>query len=285
MEILQFLILPFIASLILTGIHAYLGVHVVERGVIFVDLALAQIAALGATIAILRGMDPHGSGAYWFSLGFTFLGAAIFALVRSRQKKIPLEAIIGISYAIASAGAILAMSKATSETEHLKDMLVGNILAVSKGEVIRTAALYATIGLFHFIFRKKFLLISTNPDEAERQGLNIKLWDFLFYASFGFVVTSSVAIAGVLLVFCYLVVSSMDAMLYADRIGTRLAIGWTMGTLVSALGCYCSVFFDTPTGATIVCTFGAVLVLMAVVKALFFKVRQEQPQPAEVVTR
>src|SRR5437773_11633647 len=181
MEILQFLILPFVASLILTGIHAYLGVHVVERGVIFVDLALAQIAALGATIAILFGMDPHGSAAYWFSLGFTFLGAAIFALVRSRHKRIPLEAIIGITYAVASAGAILAMSKATGETEHLKDMLVGNILAVSKGEVIRTAALYATIGLFHFIFRKKFLLISTNPDEAERQGLNIKLWDFLFY--------------------------------------------------------------------------------------------------------
>src|SRR5207253_9071108 len=120
-------------------------------------------------LAILFGMDPHGSAAYWFSLGFTFLGAAIFALVRSRHKRIPLEAFIGISYAIASAGAILAMSKATSETEHLKDMLVGNILAVSKGEVIKTAVLYATIGLFHFIFRKKFLLISTNPDEAERQ--------------------------------------------------------------------------------------------------------------------
>ncbi|MBI2678574.1 MAG: metal ABC transporter permease [Candidatus Koribacter versatilis] len=262
MEIVQFLLLPFLASLILTGIHAYLGVHVVERGVIFVDLALAQIAALGATIAILMGIDPHGGGAYWISLAFTFLGALVFSFVRSKRRRIPLEAFIGISYAIASAGAILAMSKATSETEHLKDMLVGNILAVSKEEVLRTAALYATIGLFHFIFRKKFLLISTNPDEAERQGLNIKLWDFLFYASFGFVVTSSVAIAGVLLVFCYLVVPSVGAMIYADRIGTRLAIGWTMGTLVSALGCWLSVYADLPTGATIVCTFGAVLFVM-----------------------
>jgi zinc/manganese transport system permease protein len=262
MEILQFLLLPFLASLILTGIHAYLGVHVVERGVIFVDLALAQIAALGATIAILAGIDPHGSGAYWISLAFTFLGALIFSLVRSKRRRIPLEAFIGISYAIASAAAILAMSKATGETEHLKDMLVGNILAVSKEEVIKTAALYGAIGLFHFIFRKKFLLISTNPDEAERQGLNIKLWDFLFYASFGFVVTSSVAIAGVLLVFCYLVVPSVGAMIYADRIGTRLAIGWTMGTLVSALGCWLSVWADMPTGATIVCTFGAILFLM-----------------------
>ena len=265
MLILEFLLLPFLASLILTGIHAYLGVHVVERGVIFVDLALAQIAALGATIAVLAGTDPHGEGAYWISLAFTFLGALIFSFVRSKRRRIPLEAFIGISYAIASAAAILAMSKATSETEHLKDMLVGNILAVSKEEVIKTAVLYGVIGLFHFFFRKKFLLISTNPDEAERQGLNIKLWDFLFYASFGFVVTSSVAIAGVLLVFCYLVVPSVGAMIFADRIGPRLAIGWTMGTLVSALGCWLSVWADLPTGATIVCTFGGVLFLMFMV--------------------
>jgi zinc/manganese transport system permease protein len=264
--ILSFLILPFLASLILTGIHAYLGVHVVERGVIFVDLALAQIAALGATIAILAGMDAHKGGAYWISLVFTFLGAAIFALVRKRKGRIPLEAFIGITYAVASAAAILAMSKATGETEHLKDMLVGNILAVSREEVIKTAILYGAIGLFHYIFRHKFLLISTNPEQAHREGISIGLWDFLFYASFGFVVTSSVAIAGVLLVFCYLVVPSVGAMLFADRIGTRLAIGWTMGTLVSALGCYFSVLLDLPTGATIVCTFGAVLLLMFVAR-------------------
>jgi len=274
MEILQFLILPFVASLILTGIHAYLGVHVVERGVIFVDLALAQIAALGATIAILRGMDPHGSGAYWFSLGFTFLGAAIFALVRSRHKRIPLEAIIGIAYAVASAGAILAMSKATGETEHLKDMLVGNILAVSRPDVVKTAILYGAIGTFHYVFRRKFLLISLNEETARTRGINVKLWDFLFYASFGFVVTSSVAIAGVLLVFCYLIVPSVGAMLFADRIGTRLAIGWTMGTLVSALGCYVSVWADLPTGATIVCTFGAVLIAMALLKTAYFALRR-----------
>jgi len=286
MEILQFLILPLIASLILTGIHAYLGVHVVERGVIFVDLALAQIAALGATTAILIGMDPHGTGAYWMSLGFTFVGAAIFTFVRSRHKRIPLEAFIGITYAVASAAAIIAMSKATGETEHLKDMLVGNILAVSRHDVIKTALLYGAIGLFHFIFRRKFLAISLGHNAAGETGkLNVRLWDFLFYASFGFVVTSSVAIAGVLLVFCYLVVPSVGAMLFADRIGTRLAIGWTMGTLVSALGCYFSVFFDTPTGATIVCTFGAVLVVMAVVKSIFFRVRQEEAQSEELRVR
>jgi zinc/manganese transport system permease protein len=262
MEMLDFLKYPFLASLILTGIHAYLGVHVVERGVIFVDLALAQIAALGATVAIVAGMDPHGRAAYWISLAFTFVGAGIFAFARTRRGHIPQEAFIGIAYAVASAMAILLMSKATGETEHLKDMLVGNILAVSREEVLKTAGLYGVIGLFHYIFRKKFLTISMNHEKAEQLGLNVRLWDFLFYASFGFVVTSSVAIAGVLLVFCYLIVPSVGAMLFADRVGPRLAMGWTMGTLVSALGCLLSVRLDTPTGATIVVTFGGVLVLM-----------------------
>ncbi len=274
MEILPFLLMPFLASLILTGIHAYLGVHVVERGVIFVDLALAQIAALGATIAILMGVDPQDPKTYWISLGFTFLGAAIFSVLRLRRSRIPQEAIIGITYAVASAAAILAMSKATGETEHLKDMLVGNILAVSKAEVIKTALLYAAVGLFHFIFRKKFLMISIDPRAAEAEGISIRFWDFLFYASFGFVVTSSVAIAGVLLVFCYLIVPSVGAMLFAERIGRRLAIGWTMGTLVSAVGVYFSVILDLPTGATIVCTFGAVLVLMFVLYYLLYHHRE-----------
>src|SRR6266568_3508877 len=264
MEMFLFLLAPFVASLILTGIHAYLGVHVVERGVIFVDLALAQIAALGAVIAVVYGLDPHGGWSYWISLGFTFLGAAIFAVARTRRGHIPQEAFIGIAYAVASAMAILLMSKATGETEHLKDMLVGNILAVSWAEVRRTALLYGVVGLFHYMFRKNFLLISMNHEKAESLGINVRLWDFLFYASFGFVVTSSVAIAGVLLVFCYLIVPSVGAMLFADRIGPRLAIGWTMGTVVSALGCWLSVLLDTPTGATIVVTFGAVLLLMFV---------------------
>ena len=271
MEVLAFLAAPFVASLILTGILAYLGVHVVERGVIFVDIALAQIAALGTTIAILFGMDVHGLGAFGTSLAFTFFGAIVFSTVRSRGRHIPQEAIIGIAYVVASAGAILAMSKAVGETEHLKDMLVGNLLVVSWTEVGTTALLCAAIGIFHYLFRRRFLLISTNPDEAEAQGLSLRWWDFLFYISFGIVVTSAVAIAGVLLVFCYLIVPSVGAILFADTVGRRLAIGWTMGTLVSALGVYLSLKIDLPTGATIICTFGAVLVLMAAARALLFR--------------
>jgi zinc/manganese transport system permease protein len=267
MDYLTFLAAPFLASLILTGIHAYLGVHVVERGVIFVDLSLAQIAALGASVAILYGADPHASTAYWVSLGFTFLGALVFANVRGKGARIPQEAVIGICYAVASAATILAMSKATGETEHLKDMLVGNLLFVSWYEVGKTAALYGAIGAFHYIFRKKFLAISMNHDLDRVDGVSVRFWDLLFYGSFGFVVTSSVAIAGVLLVFCYLIVPSVAGMLFAQTIGKRLAIAWTMGTLVSALGIFLSVKLDLPTGAAIVCTFGGVLALMAIVKA------------------
>jgi len=271
METLSFLLWPFIASLILSGIHAYLGVHVVERGVIFVDLSLAQIAALGASIAIIYGADPHTATAYWVSLGFTFIGAFVFANVRGKHSRIPQEAIIGICYAVASAATILAMSKATGETEHLKDMLVGNLLFVSQHDVLKTALLYGAVGLFHYRFRKNFLAISMNHDAEYVNGMSVRFWDLLFYGSFGFVVTSSVAIAGVLLVFSYLIVPSVAGMLFAKTIGKRLAIAWSMGTIVSALGIFLSVKLDLPTGATIVCTFGIVLGLMACAKALMHR--------------
>src|SRR6476469_7890902 len=172
MNTFAFLLAPFIASLILTGIHSYLGVHVVERGVIFVDLSLAQIAALGTTIAVLSGIEPHSPTAYWISLLFTFIGAAVFSTIRGHKARIPQEAVIGICYAVASAASILAMSKSTQETEHLKEMLVGNILSVSWHDVIKTAALYSAVGLFHFVFRKKFLAISMDREKAEASGMS-----------------------------------------------------------------------------------------------------------------
>ncbi len=267
MTVFEILLPAFVASLILTGIHAYLGVHVVERGVIFVDLSLAQIAALGGTVGYLAGYEMHSGASYAFSLAFTLLGATVFALTKPHGKtRIPQEAIIGIAYAVSAALAVLVMSKATRETEHLKEMLVGNILSVSWADLGKTAGLYALVGLFHVLFRKRFLLISRDPAEAERQGWSVKLWDFLFYASFGFVVTSSVAIAGVLLVFSFLIVPSVASMLFSERLGVRLAIGWTMGVLVSAAGVWLSFTLDLPTGATIVATFGAALLLLACVK-------------------
>lgn len=266
-ELIGFLAIPFVAGLVLTGIHAYLGLHVVERGVIFVDLSLAQIAALGATTAYLAGNDLHSPVTWFWSLGFTVFGAAVFALTRVHgTTRIPQEAIIGIVYAVAAASAILVMSKAPEGTEHLKDMLVGNILSVSWHEVIKTAVLYALVGAFHYVFRDKFMMISLEPETAAASGINVKFWDFLFYTSFGVVVTSSVEIAGVLLVFSYLIVPSVAAMLFARRVGTRLAFGWTMGAVVSAIGVLLSFRLDLPTGAAIVCTFGAALLLLGIVK-------------------
>ena len=273
LTILQFLAAPIAASLIIAGIHAYLGLHVVERGVIFVDLSLAQIASLGAAIAVFQGYDPHDAAIYWMSLGFTLVGAFLFAMVKGHDAGIPQEAIIGITYAVASAAVILVMSQSTGESEHLRDMLVGNILSVQWHEVWLTAGIYVAIGVFHYVFRRRFLEISIDPRAAEARGVPVRLWDFLFYASFGFVVTRSVAIAGVLLVFCYLIVPSVGAMLWATRIGPRLAIGWIMGGVVSMLGMYFSVQFDLPTGAAIVCTFGLVLIVMAAVRPLVRRAR------------
>jgi len=269
--IFQFLLPAIAATLIIAGIHAYLGLHVVERGIIFVDLSLAQIASLGAAIAVWQGHDPHETAVYWMSLAFTLVGAFIFAMIKGHEANIPQEAIIGISYAVASAAVIVAMSKATGEAEHLRDMLVGNILSVQWPEVFLTGAIYLAIGIFLWIFRRRFLEISMDPKAAAARGVPVRFWDFLFYASFGLVVTRSVAIAGVLLVFCYLIVPSVGAILYARTIGGRLAIGWVMGILVSILGMYFSVLFDLPTGATIVCTFGLVLVLMAVVRPMLLQ--------------
>ncbi len=262
-DIVQILLWPALACLVLTGIHAYLGLHVVERGVIFVDLSLAQVAALGTTIAFLCGADLHGRTSYWVSLGFTLLGAAVFALTHTRKSKIPQEAVIGIVYAFCAAAAIMVMDRLPEGAEHIKYILVGNLLAVTPHEVIKMAILYSLIGGVHWYWRKPFLAISTNQSEAFNTGYNVLWWDFLFYGTFGFVVTSSVAIAGVLLVFSFLIVPSVTAMLFSEKIGARLAIGWVMGTAVSLIGMYGSYKLDAPTGATVVCTFGLALLVLA----------------------
>ena len=267
-EIFHLLLWPTLACLVLTGIHAYLGLHVIERGVIFVDLALAQIAALGATIAFLMGHELHDTAAYFYSLGFTIVGAAVFAFTRSRRLRVPQESIIGIVYAVCAAASILIVDRAPEGAEHIKYILVGNLLAVSPQEVIKMAVLYSIIGVLHFFWRGPFLLISTNPEEAHHQKLRVRFWDFLFYATFGIVVTSSVSIAGVLLVFSFLIVPSVTAALFTESIGLRLAIGWTMGALVSLAGMVLSYIYDAPTGATIVVTFGIAIAALGTLRGL-----------------
>ena len=269
---LQWMLPPLAMCLVLTGIHGYLGIHVLSRKVIFVDLALAQIAALGSTVAVLLGYDPeHGDATtvYLFSLGFTFVGAAIFALTRMRHEKVPQEAFIGIVYATASALALVLLARSPGESEHIKQMLVGNILLVTWPSIAKTAAVYAAIGAFHFVFRKQFLEISADAEAAAARGRKVALWDFLFYASFGLVISISVAIAGVLLVFTFLVVPGAVAFMFSDRLSVRIALAWSMSTACSAAGMLVSYFGDLPTGPSVVVCFAGVLLAAA----LFYYVR------------
>ena len=262
------LLLPFLACLILTGIHAYLGLHVVERGVIFVDLSLAQIAALGTTIAFLAGHDMHSQASYFYSLGFTILGAAVFSFSRFEKRKIPQEAFIGIVYAVSAAATILIVDRSPEGAEHIKYILVGNLLAVTPSETAHMAVLYSLIGFLHWFWRKPIFTVSVSPENARAEGVSVRLWDFLFYSTFGIVVTSSVAVAGVLLVFTFLIVPSVSAMLFSDKVGTRLAIAWTLGTVASFVGMAASYQLDTPTGATVVVVFGLALALCLAAKKI-----------------
>jgi zinc/manganese transport system permease protein len=264
-ELLAILWVPFLMCLVLTGIHAYLGVHVLSREVVFVDIALAQIAALGATAAFLLGWETDTWESYTFGLSATILGALVLALTRSRRRHVSQEAVIGVVYAVSSAAAVLLSDRAAHGAEQVRAMLVGNLLAVRGPEVVKVAALYAAIGAFHWLCRRPFFLISTEPDTAYREGWRVRLWDFLFYASFGVVVTSSVRIAGVLLVFSYLIVPALAGIMLGRTIPGKLLIGWGFGTLVSVIGMVASAALDLPTGATVVCAFGLTLVALWVV--------------------
>lgn len=257
---------PLLACMILTGIHAYLGIHVVERKVIFVDLALAQIAAMGAVIALVFELGPHEESSYWFSLLATFIGAAVFSLTRTRKEVIPHEAVIGIVYAVSAALSILLLSRSAEGDEHLRHMLVGDVLLVGADELVKMAVLYILIGLLHWKFRDRFITISTHPEKAYEMKMPIRWWDMIFYLSFGVVVTSSVHIAGVLLVFCFLIVPSVAAMLFFQTFSSRLIFGWIMGVAGSFLGIVLSYGFDLPTGAAVVCAFGGLLLFLTAIR-------------------
>jgi zinc/manganese transport system permease protein len=256
--------IPFFATLLLTAIFCYFGIHIIQRQVIFVDLALAQIAALGAMMGLLLGMTLHSTGSYFFSLAFALAGALIFALTRLKGRLVPQEAVIGIVYVVATAASIILLNSSPSEAEHIKHMLVGSILFVQWHDVARLAIICGTIGIFHFIFRRRFLNVSLDPAHAGKNGVALKWWDFLFYASLGVVVTAAVEVAGVLLIFSYLVVPAACAMLISSRIKTQMIIGWTIGAAVSLTGLFLSAAFDLPTGAAIVCTFGALFIVFLV---------------------
>ena len=262
------MIWPALACLVLTGILVYLGVHIIARKVIFVDLALAQIAALGTVTGVLLGYEVGKdlTELYLYSLAFTFLGAFVFSMTRMRGEKVPHEAIIGIVYAVAFAATILVLARSPLGPQELDRLIKGELLWVQGDIVIKTALLYAAIGLFHYLFRKQFIAISFEAEKQEEVTRNVRLWDFLFYMSFGFVITSSVAIAGVFLVFSYLVIPAVGAMLLAEKIKTRLILGWIGGAAISFIGVKLSWHTGLPTSPLIVCLLAVTLVMAALVR-------------------
>lgn len=259
---------PLAACLVLTGIHVYLGVHVIARKVIFVDLALAQIAALGTVIGVLLGYEvgKDSTALYLYSLAFTIFGAFVFSITKIKEEKVPHEAIIGIVYAVTFAATILVLSRSALGPQELDHILKGELLWVQSGTVIKTAIIYALVGLFHFLFRKQFMAISFDSTKAEEMGVNVRLWDFLFYMSFGFVITSSVAIAGVFLVFSYLVIPAVGAMLLSEKLSTRLIVGWVGGAVISFLGIKLSWDTGLPTSPLVVCLLATALLISGMIR-------------------
>lgn len=260
-EVVNFLAAPFVMCLILAGIHCYLGLHVLARGVIFVDLSLAQVAAFGATLAIFFGFDHQSASTYFISLGSTFCAAALFAMARRHEKLFSQEAIIGIVYALASAAVVLVVDKIAHGAEHIKDLLVGQVLWVTWFDVVKTALIYGVVSVVHYIFRKELLAASFGHGSAKKRPF----WDFLFYALFGVVITSSVSMAGVLQVFAYLIVPSVVGTLFFRTIRSRLIFGWALGFVLSFSGLVLSYYWDLPAGAFIVVCFAGLPVLLLLV--------------------
>ena len=262
---LELLLWPLLAGVVLTGIHAYFGLHVLARGIVFIDLSLAQVAGLGITIAILAGHTVDSPAAYWYALAFSYSGAVLFALARRYEHAIQQEVVIGIVYAVCAALGVLALDRAPQGAEHIKQILIGSILTVRPDQVAKLALLYGLIGAAHWLLRRPLIQASFDP----KQPLSARfLWDVLFYASFAMVVTSSVRIAGVLLVFSYLIVPAAIAGLLAKSIRPRLLLAWGLGVVVTALGLYASWQWDLPTGPAIVATFGAAMALTGILFAL-----------------
>jgi len=264
LELLQLMKWPFVACLVLPWLLVYLGLHIVRRGVIFVDLALAQVAALGACTALLIGYDVHDWQSYALSIAFTLVGAAVFTFTRMRHDRVPQEALIGIVYVVAAAAGILVLSKSPGGKEELQRSLVGELLVVPPQEIGQTLGLFVVVGIVHFLFRAKFLRITCDCEEAEQAGLAVRYWDFLFYALFGLVVTSFVHIGGVLLTFSYLIVPAVCANFLVNSLRAQLIVGWCVASFASIASLVVTAKGDLPIGATIVCGLGLTLVLVGI---------------------
>jgi zinc/manganese transport system permease protein len=270
MSAVELLLPPFVACLILVAIHSYLGLHVIAREVIFVDLSLAQMAALGSLLALAWHMTEDSWQAYSVSLGFTAVGAFVFAMTRTTGRgAVPQEAIIGIIFVVASAAGILVASGIPSGGEAIKKTLEGrDVVLITWPSIGRLAVAYSIIGIIHYALRRRFLTISFHPEEAERAGWKMRWWDFWFYLSFGIVITFSVPVVGVLMVFTFLVVPAVIAFLFTRDLRKLTYIAWASGAVASSLGLWVSYEWDKPMGPVIVCAYGVLLAAAGVLRKL-----------------
>lgn len=265
---------PLVASLLFPPLLVYLGLHVVKREVIFVDLALAQVATLGTCVALLMGHHFDDRITFWISLGVTFIGAAFFSWTRSSRKAaVPQEAIIGITFVVAAAGVILLLSRVAGGKEELEHLLTGDILNVTRGEIGQRALVFGAIAAFYAAFHRRFAQISETEYGEPINGLNVRLWDFLFYASFAIIVVSFVRVAGVLLTFAYLIVPAVCGTMLSEGWAKKLIIGWIVAVTASLVGLWGSFRLDLPTGAAIVVASGLMLAIIGTVVSLQHKPR------------
>lgn len=261
---LDLILAPLLVGLIIVAMNAYFGLHIIRRGVIFVDLAFAQIAALGSTVALLAGAHSGSPESWALTFGFTILGAAIFSLTRMEGHIVPQEAIIGIAYVVASALVILLTSFTPEGAEHVNETLTGSLIWTTWPTVAIVAVVYAAIGLFHYLARGRMRAITFEPDRVPR----LRLWDFVFYFTFGVAITFSVTLAGVLLIFSTLVIPATIAFLFTARFNLALVIAWATGSVALMGGLLGSVVWDVTTGPLLVVAFGVALILAFSVRPL-----------------
>jgi len=287
-DLLQVMLPALVAALILVGIHGYLGIHIIARGVIFVDLALAQAAAVGWAagqlglahwVASRTGL-PEAAAGYAMGFSGTLVAAGLISLSRMEHTRVPQEAIIGIVFVVSSAVTILFASQRAGGAEHVQDLLTGSLLWTTWPTIIKTTLLYGALGVVHWFLRDRFFTISLTPAEANARGWNIAWWDFVFYALFGLVVTSSVAIAGVLVVFTFLVIPAVIAFLFTEEPRVLLTLAWSIGTLATLLGMLASYLGDLPTGPLVVCSFALVLMAAFAVRGVMRRLASPPPKEA-----
>lgn len=282
MTAIEFMFAPFVACLLLIGINIYFGIHVIKREIIFIDIAMAQIAALGSTVAMILHLTGHehaghahdGPGiiSYFFAIAFTTLAAVVFTLLKSRKLPIPLESLIGIAYAVAATGAVILLDKAAGGDVHVHEMVAGSILWVSWHQITELFVVFVLVGLFHYVFRKKFTSLTDAYNKENNNSHNL-VWDFLFYASFGIVVVHSVQVGGILTVFAFLIIPASISALFAENWLTRILIGWGLGTVVTICGLYLSWVMDVPSSPTVILFLGIALLFAILLKALM-RIRQ-----------